>query len=228
MFVASLIASCLMLSCSATPPSQNTQSLSEQTEDSTIGDRGAMFSRERMSLKWERQVGIRRCFLSDTRTSQLEALGWKFVRCDQDYAVAATEDRIGLADKERAVRQAAELTIVPQKKMSNIIERMRLRGQEGITGEIKTVITRRFNVSPQRSKVFVTGLVDTSATVHGTVSVALGTTNVCEFNSPDMLYPQTECYLLAGQTIIGIRTNSKDFEAIQGMLSLVGQLAWSD
>ena len=180
-----------------------------------------------MTLDLERQVGIRNCFLAATRLRDLERLGWEVVRCDESYLTAASEDRIGVAGDERVDRQAALVSIFRREGVPAMVERMRHRAQPGITGPIAAVLRRRFNVSPAREAIFLTGFVDASATVHGSVSVALHSSNVCEFRFPDMPFPQTECYWETGNFIIKLRTNSKDYEAIQRTIRPITHLNWS-
>jgi len=180
-----------------------------------------------MTLDLERQVGIRNCFLAPARLRDLEQLGWEVVRCDESYLTAAAEDRIGVAGDQRVDRQAALVSIFKRDGVPELVERMQHRAQPGITGPISTVIRRRFNVSPDRETVFLTGFVDASATVHGSVSVALDSSNVCDFRFPDMPLPQTECYWVMGDFIMKLRTNSIDYEAVQRTIRSIAQLNWS-
>lgn len=180
-----------------------------------------------MVLSQERQVGIRDCYLAGYKVKQLEQMGWSLVRCDRDYAVAASEDRIGRDYDVRVKRQAALLTMFQRSRVANLIDEMRASATHGITGDPKTALMKRFNVSSERPEVFVSGLVDRSLQVHGSISFAIGPENSCDFAAPDMPFPQTRCSVVAGNFLIQLRSNSTDFEAVQGALASIIQLGWS-
>jgi hypothetical protein len=181
-----------------------------------------------MVLNQERQVGIRDCYLAGAKVKQLEQMGWSLVRCDRDYAVAASEDRIGRDYDAGVKRQAALLTILQRSRVADLIEKMRASASHGIRGEPKIALMNCFNVSSDRPEIFVTGLVDQSLTVHGSITFALSPENSCEFVAPDMRFPQTQCSVIAGNFLIQLRSNSTDFEAVQGAIAPTIQLGWSE
>jgi hypothetical protein len=181
------------------------------------------------TLELERHVGIKDCYLPGARVKQLEQIGWSLVRCDQDYAVAETEDRIGRDYDASLKRQSALLSVFQRSRAADFLtEKMRASARHGITGEPKQALMKRFNVSSERDEIFVTGLVDQSLTVHGTISFAISPENSCEFVAPDMPFPQTRCTVVAGKYLIQLRSNSTDFEALQGALASIIQMGWSE
>jgi len=207
-----LSATMMLLLDSCKPPEVSTM-LKHRTEES-LSNSGT--PRDIM-LNIERRSGITDCFLADSRRKHIGSPPWEMIKCNRDYAVFTATDRIGEFGREAVSRQPAILTVSGLEYARPIMELMTKRSKERLDDKASEAIKSRFNVA-RAEPVSVSGFVDSTGVIHGSVSISAGPTNLCEFRYPDLRYPQTTCFAVTDNLVFQLETNSTDYEAIQGTL----------